>query len=102
MCLVLLLFGAPWTIASQAPPLSMEFSRQEYCSGLPLLTPGNLPKPGIEPTSLTSPALAGGFFITEPPGKPKVNSAGPWKPASPGPLHFSRLSGKGKEEEIWP
>ena len=45
-------------------PLSMGFSRQEYWSGLPFPSPGGLPDPGIEPTSLMSPALAGGFFIT--------------------------------------
>ena len=50
----------PWTIACQAP-LSMGFPRQEYWSGLPFPPPGNLPNPGIEPTS---PALAGGFFTT--------------------------------------
>ena len=44
----------------------MEFSRQEYWSGLPLPPPGYVPNPGIEPVS---PALAGGFFTTEPPGK---------------------------------
>ena len=45
-------------------PLSMESSRQQYWSGLPFPTPGDLPNPGIEPASLTSPALAGGFFTT--------------------------------------
>ena len=60
------LFATPWTAAHQAP-LSMGFSRQEYWSGLPCPPPGDLPDPGIE---LTSPAWAGGFFITEPPGKP--------------------------------
>ena len=40
--------------------------QQEYCSGLPFPTPGHLPDPGIEPTSLGSPALAGGLFTTEP------------------------------------
>ena len=50
--------------------LSMEFSRQKYCSGLPLPTPGDLPNPGIKTTSLLSLALAGGFFTTVPPGKP--------------------------------
>ena len=45
----------------------MEFTRQEYRSGLPFLSPGDLPDPGIEPAS---PALEGGFFTTEPPGKP--------------------------------
>ena len=42
----------------------MGFSRQEYWSGLPFPTPGDLPNPGIEPMSLASPTLAGGFFPT--------------------------------------
>ena len=50
-------------IALQAP-LSMGFSRQQYWSGLPCPLPGYLPDPGIEPTSLMSPALADGFFTT--------------------------------------
>ena len=53
----------PWTVALQAP-LSMEFSRQEYWSGLPFPPPGNLPDPGIEPVSTVSPALAGRIFTT--------------------------------------
>ena len=53
----------PWAIACQAP-LSMGFSRQEYWSGLPCPTAGDLPHPGIELTSLMSPALACGFFTT--------------------------------------
>ena len=57
------LFVTLWTIAHQAP-LSMGSSRQEYWSGLPCPSPGDLPKPGIKPTSLTCSALAGGFFIT--------------------------------------
>ena len=57
------LFVTPWTVARQAP-LSMEFSRQEYWSGLPCPPPGDLPNPGTEPVSLMSPALAGGFFTT--------------------------------------
>ena len=44
------LFATPWTVAHQAPP-SMEFSRQEYWSGLPSPSPGDLPDPGIEPGS---------------------------------------------------
>ena len=63
-----LLFAAPWTVARQAP-LLMEFSRQEYWSGLPFPSPGDLPNPGIKPMFLASPALAGEFFTTEPPGK---------------------------------
>ena len=54
------------TVARQAP-LSMGFPRQEYWSGLLLLSPEDLPDPGIEPMS---PALADGLFTTEPPGKP--------------------------------
>ena len=51
------------TVEGQAP-LSMGISRQEYWSGLPCSPPGELPDPGIEPTSLTSPALAGRLFTT--------------------------------------
>ena len=58
--------ATPWTAAHQAP-LSMRFPRQEYWSGLPFPSPGNLPNPGIKPAS---PAMAGGLFTTEPPGKP--------------------------------
>ena len=57
------LFTTPWTVAHQAP-LPMEFSRPEYCSGLPFRHPGDLPDPGTKPASLPSSALAGGFFIT--------------------------------------
>ena len=59
----------PWTIALQAP-LFMGFSRQEYWSGLPFPSPGDLLELELEPSSLVSPALAGGFFTTAPPGKP--------------------------------
>ena len=58
--------ATPWIVARQAP-LSMGFPRQEYWNGLPFPLPEDLPHPGIEPAS---PALAGGFFITEAPGKP--------------------------------
>ena len=57
------LFAAPWTVAYQAS-LSVEFSKQEYWSGVPFPTPGDLPDPGIKPTSFASPALAGRFFTT--------------------------------------
>ena len=60
-------FETPWTIACQAP-LSMRFPKQEYWSGLPFPFPGDLPNPGIK---LTSPALEGRFFTTQPPGKQK-------------------------------
>jgi len=60
------LFATPWTIAYQAP-LSMEFSRQEYWSGLLFPSPGDLPDPGIEPRS---PTLQADASPSEPPGKP--------------------------------
>ena len=58
------LFVTPWTVAYQVP-LSMEFSRHEYYSGLPFPTPGYLPLPGIKPMSLVLSALAGRFFPTD-------------------------------------
>ena len=62
-CLTL---ATPWTAACQAP-LSMGFSRQEYCSGLPFPSPGDIPNTGIEPGS---PALQADSLQSEPPGKP--------------------------------
>ena len=62
------LFATAWTIARQAP-LFMEFSRQQYWSGLLFPSPGDLSHPGIKPAP---PSLAGRFFFTiEPPGKPR-------------------------------
>ena len=61
----------PWTVAHQAP-LSMGFSKQEYWIGLTFPPPGDLPDPGIEPTS---PPFAGGFFTTVPPGKPQLGAS---------------------------
>ena len=61
-----LLFAKQWAVAHQAP-LSMRFARQYYGIGLSFPLPGDLPDPGIESMS---PALAGGFFTTEPTGKP--------------------------------
>ena len=63
------LFVTPWTITRQAP-LSTGFSRQEYWSGLPCPPPGDLPNPGIEPTSHVSPDLQAYLFTTEPLRKP--------------------------------
>ena len=53
-----------WLFATLWTSLSLGFPRQEYWSGLPFPTPGDLPDPGIKPTSLETPALAGGFFTT--------------------------------------
>ena len=60
----------PWTIAHQ-PPLFTEFSRQEYWSGLPFPSPGDLPDPGIE---AGSPALQANSLPSEPPGKPPIQN----------------------------
>ena len=57
------LFATPWTVACKAP-LSMGFPRQGYWSGVPFPSPGDLPNPGTEPSSL---ALVGRFFTAEPP-----------------------------------
>ena len=97
------LFVTPWTVARQAP-LSMGLPRQEYWSGLPFPSP-RLPDPGIEPGS---PALGGGFFINETPGKPCLTSkahAGIWGMAgTPIPIHHQhhrpgggRLAATGRE-----
>ena len=66
------LFTTPCTVARQAP-LSGGFFRKEYWSGLPFPPPGDLPHSGMEPSSPTSPALAGRFSITEPPEKSILN-----------------------------
>ena len=58
-----LLFATLWTVACQ-DPLPMGFSRQEYWSGLSFPLPGDLPNPGIKPTSFMSPALSSGFITT--------------------------------------
>ena len=63
------LFATPWAVAHHAP-LSMEFSRQEYWSGLPSPSQGDLPNPGIEPRS---PVLQADALLPEPSGKPDQN-----------------------------
>ena len=62
------LFAMPWTVAHQAP-LSMRFSRQEYWSGLPFPSPGDLPNPGIKPGFS---ALQAESLPSEPPGKAPI------------------------------
>ena len=66
LCHVQPTFETLWTVAHPGP-LSMEFPKQKYWSGLPFPSPGDLPDPGIK---LLTPALVGGFLTTEPPGKP--------------------------------
>ena len=65
------LFATPWTVAHQAPP-SMGFSGQEYWSGLPFPSPGDLPDPGTEPRS---PTLQADTLTSEPPGKPYMHKS---------------------------
>ena len=65
------LFATPWTVVYKAP-LSMEFSRQEYWSGLPFPSPGDLPDPEIKPRSL---ALWADALPSEPPGKTVMEMA---------------------------
>ena len=60
----------PLDYKAHQAPLDMEFSRQVYWRGLPSPTPGDLPDPGVNTESPSSPTLAGRFFTTEPPGKP--------------------------------
>ena len=64
------LFATPWTVTYQAPQPT-EFSRQEYWSGLPFPSPGDLPDPGIEPGS---PTLQADALASEPPGKGRLKS----------------------------
>ena len=68
----------PWTVTPQAR-LSTEFSRQGYRGGLPFPSPGNLSDPGIQLTYPVSPALAGRFLPTDPPGKPQSYLVPPLK-----------------------
>ena len=85
------LFVTPWTVAHQAP-LSMGFSRQEYWSGLPFPSPGDLPNPGIEPRSL---ALQANTLTSEPPGRvtcPKTSAVWGWEPLFYNVLRGSRGS----------
>ena len=77
-------FVTPWTVASQAL-LSMEFSRQEYWSGLPFPSPGDLPNPGME---LGSPALYADYLPSKPPGKPDI------------PKHQAQLLKKNFKEQM--
>ena len=68
----------------------MGFSRHEYLSGLPFPIPRDLPKPGIEPASLVSPAFAAGFFITGTTWEALAGQQGDGMPLSHTPLAFGR------------
>ena len=88
------LFATPWAVAHQASP-SMGFSRQEYWSGLPFPSPGDLPDPGIEPGS---PALQADTLPSEPPGK-LVDPRTPANPCAPEAVLFKTCSCHGDEGE---
>ena len=111
------LFATAWTVAYQAPP-SVGFSRQEYWSGLPFLSPGDLPNPGIEPGS---PTLQTDALPSELPGKLKMKVTSPsrvtWRPTRPSrtntqkrcPFHYRGLECKSRKSrntwsnrQIWP
>ena len=87
-----------WTLAHQAP-LSVGFSRQEYWSGLPFPSPGDLRDPGMEPVSLTSPALADGFFTTSAPWMSRMKMSPYFVSRKPG-LASSRTPFLGCQEEL--
>ena len=93
-----LLIATPWTVAYQAS-LSMRFTRQKYWSRLPFPTPGDLSDLGIEPTSLISPALAGGSFTTSTIWGSRHGSGHIL--CVPFPFHLSQtLGGRVKEAEV--
>ena len=85
-----------WTVASQAP-LFVEFPIQESWSGLPFPFPGDLPDPGIEPGS---PALGGGFFTAETPGRPSPGRTLGYVPAQIVPMEFILLELEGGWKEM--
>jgi len=85
------LFVTSWTVAHQTPQ-STGFPRQEYWTGLPFPFPGDLPHPGIIPTS---PALAGGFFTIEPPERPRS-----WKAWGKWPVLVPRGSQPGAAQQL--
>ena len=96
------LFTTPWTIACLAP-LSVGFSKQEYWRRLPCPPPRDLTDPGIEPVSLTSSALAGGFFITSASWEVQLDISviklvWRWKP---GPLEASRQIQDEWVSQVW-
>ena len=80
-CLGVWLLATPWYVACQAP-LSMGFFRQEYWSGLPFPPPGDLPDPGIKPSSSASPALQADSLPAEPLGKPQASHLAFYSPIS--------------------
>ena len=94
------LFATPWTVAHQAP-LCMEFSRWEYWNGLPFPNPGHLPNPGIEPTSVASPALGGRFFTIELPGSPVRPRSSSCLPLSRASLAAQKAKNLPAVQETW-
>ena len=79
------LFGDTWIVTLKVC-ISIGFHRQKYWNGLPFPSPGDLPHPGIEPSSPAYPALAGRFFTIEPPRKPMESYV----------IHFKFKNGLGR------
>ena len=94
------LFATLCTVALQAP-LSMGFSRQEYWSRLPCPPPGALPNPGIEPTSLMSLALAGGFFTTSATEDTLRINTDPWCSQRAAPLQGQKAVARKEWPAAW-
>ena len=94
------LFATLWTVALQAP-LSMGFSRQEHWSRLPCPPPGDLPHPGIEPTSLMSLALAGGFFTTSATEEALRINTDPWCSQRAAPLREQKAVARKEWPAAW-
>ena len=92
------LFATPWTIAYQAPP-SMVFSKQEYWSGLPFPSPGDLPNPGIEPGS---PTLQPDTLPSEPPGKWIKSLRHPYKRKCGHAVTGAGKTTWGRSKKTWP
>ena len=90
-------FATPWTVDCQAPPLSMEFSRQQQ-SGQPVPFPGDLPDQGIEPRS---PALQADSLLSEPPGQPPLSNCTIFPSPPEETLCLSKVSPSGASPGPW-
>ena len=91
-------FVTPWTVACQAP-LSMRFPRQEYWNGLPFPSPGDLPNPGIKPTSALADGFFGGSVVKNPLAKQQAWVQSP-EERNGNPLQYSSL-GNAMDRGAW-
>ena len=91
-------FATPWTVDCQAPPLSMEFSRQEQQSGQPVPFPGDLPDQGLEPRSS---ALQADSLLSEPPGQPPLSNSTIFSAPPEETLYLSKINPSGPSPGPW-